>query len=54
MNERIMNVNGAEICVESFGHPGDPAVALIMGASASMLWWDEEFFRRLAADDVLL
>ena len=37
-----------EICSETFGRRGDPAVLLIMGAMASMLWWPDEFCRRLA------
>jgi pimeloyl-ACP methyl ester carboxylesterase len=37
-----------EICSETFGERGDPAVLLIMGAMASMLWWPDEFCRRLA------
>ena len=38
----------ADICSETFGERGDPAVLLIMGAMASMLWWPEEFCERLA------
>jgi pimeloyl-ACP methyl ester carboxylesterase len=38
-----------EIWSETFGRRGDPAVLLIMGAMASMLWWPNEFCRRLAA-----
>lgn len=34
---------------ESFGDPSAPAVLLIMGATASMLWWPEELCRVLAA-----
>jgi pimeloyl-ACP methyl ester carboxylesterase len=47
--ERIVHVNGVDLCVETFGDPGDPAVLLISGASASMDWWEEEFCARLAA-----
>jgi pimeloyl-ACP methyl ester carboxylesterase len=36
------------ICSETFGDRGDPAVLLIMGAMASMLWWPDEFCERLA------
>jgi pimeloyl-ACP methyl ester carboxylesterase len=36
------------ICSESFGRREDPAVLLIMGAMASMLWWPDEFCERLA------
>ena len=36
------------ICSETFGRRGDPAVLLIMGAMASMLWCPDAFCRRLA------
>lgn len=36
------------IVSEIFGDPGNPAVLLIMGAMASMLWWPEAFCRSLA------
>jgi pimeloyl-ACP methyl ester carboxylesterase len=36
------------ICSETFGRRDDPAVLLIMGAMASMLWWPNEFCERLA------
>lgn len=49
MAERMIEVNGVELCAESFGAPGDPAVLLLMGVGASMLWWEEEFCRLLAA-----
>jgi pimeloyl-ACP methyl ester carboxylesterase len=48
-NERIVMANGVDICVETFGQPDDPAILLIHGAAASMLWWEEEFCERLAA-----
>jgi pimeloyl-ACP methyl ester carboxylesterase len=47
-NERILNVNGVDLCVETFGDPTDAAILLIMGAEASMDWWREEFCQRLA------
>ncbi|TPL87084.1 alpha/beta hydrolase [Mesorhizobium sp. B2-3-12] len=37
-----------EIVSEAFGDPADPALLLIMGAMASMLWWPEAFCRNLA------
>ena len=49
MPERIINIDEIEICAESFGAPADPAVLLMMGATASMAWWDAEFCRKLAA-----
>ncbi len=45
---RTLRLNGVEIATESFGSPSDPAVLLIMGAMASMLWWPDEFCRRLS------
>lgn len=38
-----------ELATEAFGDPSDPAMVLIMGAMASMLWWPEEFCERMAA-----
>ena len=46
--ERMIEANGIEICADSFGDPGDPAILLVMGAGASMLVWAEEFCERLA------
>ncbi len=40
---------GAELCVQTSGSPGDPAVLLIAGAASSMDWWEEEFCARLVA-----
>jgi pimeloyl-ACP methyl ester carboxylesterase len=48
MAERIIDVGGIQLCTEAFGEPTDPPVLLVMGLGASMLWWDEEFCRRLA------
>jgi len=39
--EKIIEANGVELCVETFGAAADPAILLIHGASASMLWWEE-------------
>ncbi len=49
--ERIIRANGAELCIETFGKESHPAVLLIHGACASMLWWEEELCRRIAAHD---
>ncbi|MGA9525389.1 MAG: alpha/beta fold hydrolase [Myxococcaceae bacterium] len=46
--EKIVHVNGIDLCTETFGNPGDPALLLIMGAMASMDWWPELLCRRLA------
>ena len=48
-NVKMVEANGVELCVESFGDPADPALLLIMGAAASMLSWENEFCERLAA-----
>ena len=48
MTERIVETNGVELCTEPFGDPADPAILLIMGSGASMLWWEERFCRELA------
>ena len=46
MTERIVRVNGVDLCVETFGRPTEPTVLLV---GASLLTWDEDFCRRLAA-----
>ncbi|MFI5670852.1 alpha/beta fold hydrolase [Streptomyces sp. NPDC051704] len=48
MVERVIEVGGVRLCAEAFGDAGHPPVLLVMGAGASMLWWDEEFCRVLA------
>ena len=37
------------LMTESFGAPEDPALVLVMGATASMLSWPDALCRRLAA-----
>jgi pimeloyl-ACP methyl ester carboxylesterase len=49
MVERMIETAGIELCTESFGDPGDPPVLLIAGIGASMLWWEEDLCRMLAA-----
>jgi pimeloyl-ACP methyl ester carboxylesterase len=49
MTEEIRRINGVDLCTEGFGSPSDPCILLIMGAMASMTWWDREFCGRLAA-----
>ena len=44
----MIEANGAELCTEHFGDSEDPAILLVMGLGASMLWWDEGFCRMLA------
>lgn len=48
MAERMIEVNGVELCTEPFGDPADRPILLIQGVGASMLWWDEGFCRTLA------
>jgi pimeloyl-ACP methyl ester carboxylesterase len=47
--ENLIQANGVELCVETFGDPADPAILLIHGACASMLWWETELCERIAA-----
>jgi pimeloyl-ACP methyl ester carboxylesterase len=49
MTARLIRANGVDLCAETFGDPGDPAILLVMGAAASMLYWEAEFCERLAA-----
>ncbi|MDW6025259.1 alpha/beta hydrolase [Mesorhizobium sp. BAC0120] len=45
---KAIRTDGIEIATEDFGDPAHPPVLLIMGAMASMLWWPDEFCRRLS------
>ena len=45
---KLYQVNGVELCAETFGSPSDPAVLLIHGGSASMLWWPADHCAGLA------
>jgi pimeloyl-ACP methyl ester carboxylesterase len=47
--EQMLAVGGGELCVQTFGDRRDPAVLLVHGHSSSMLWWEEELCRRIAA-----
>ena len=49
MAERTIEVNGVRLCTEPFGDTAHPPILLIMGIGASMLWWEEDFCRMLAA-----
>jgi pimeloyl-ACP methyl ester carboxylesterase len=48
-DRRTVVANEVDICVESVGDPADPAILLIMGSSAAMEWWADDFCERLAA-----
>ena len=49
-NELILKANDVPICAETFGERDDPAILLIMGSSASMDGWPDEFCELLAAE----
>ncbi|MCE7002397.1 alpha/beta fold hydrolase [Kibdelosporangium philippinense] len=46
--EKTVQINGVELCFETFGNPADPAILFIDGASASMLWWETEMCEQIA------
>lgn len=48
MTEKIIGFNDIHICTESFGDINNPTILLIMGATASMIYWEEEFCKRLS------
>lgn len=50
MTERVVDTDGVELCLETFGDPADPAILLIGGATMSMDWWEVGFCERLAAE----
>ena len=47
LTQRI-HANGVVLHVETFGHPGDPPVLLMMGAMSSGGWWPDGFCKGLA------
>ena len=47
--QRIIDVGGVDLCVDTAGDAADPAILLIGGMGGSMDWWEEEFCQRLAA-----
>jgi pimeloyl-ACP methyl ester carboxylesterase len=49
VSERILSTDDVELCVRTTGDPGDPALLLISGMSASLDWWDGGLCDRLAA-----
>jgi pimeloyl-ACP methyl ester carboxylesterase len=46
---RLVTVGEIELCVQTFGAAGDPALLLIAGAQSSMDLWDDELCELLAA-----
>jgi pimeloyl-ACP methyl ester carboxylesterase len=51
MTERMIRANGVALATETFGDPEHPPLLLIMGGMASMLWWPDDFCRKLAAHE---
>lgn len=45
---RLIDNQGVTLATEAFGRPGDPALVLVMGATASMLGWPDDFCAALA------
>jgi pimeloyl-ACP methyl ester carboxylesterase len=48
-DERFCRAGEVELCYETFGNPGDPALLLVMGLGTQMLGWPAGFCRELAA-----
>jgi pimeloyl-ACP methyl ester carboxylesterase len=48
MPEAMAQVGDVELCYETFGDPGDPALLLVMGLATQMLGWHEDFCAALA------
>jgi len=46
-SEKIVHVNGVDICVETFGTLKNPAILLLAGGGSSMLFWEDDFCQRL-------
>ena len=46
---RLLAVNDAELCAQTFGAPDDPAILLVGGAMAPMDCWEDEFCLLLVA-----
>jgi len=49
MAERFVESGNVLICTEAFGDPQHTPILLIMGATASMVWWPDGFCEALAA-----
>lgn len=47
--ETMIRANGVDLCIETFGDAGDPAILLIGGGAGAMDWWEDAFCERLAA-----
>ena len=47
--ERLISVNGIDLCVDTFGDAADPVILLLAGMNSSMDGWEPEFCERLAS-----
>src|SRR4051812_45469049 len=47
-NEQFATVGDIELCYETFGEPGRPAVLLVMGLGTQMIAWHVDFCEALA------
>jgi pimeloyl-ACP methyl ester carboxylesterase len=47
VDERFANIGEVELCYETFGEQGDPALLLIMGLGTQMIAWHDDFCREL-------
>ena len=47
--KQLVQANGVELCIETFGAASDPAILLIHGGAASMDYWETPFCEQLAA-----
>ena len=48
VDERFCNVGNVELCYQTFGDPGDPAMLMIMGLGTQMIGWHEDLCAQLA------
>ncbi|MEY2532203.1 MAG: hypothetical protein QOF29_113 [bacterium] len=48
MSEQFADLGEINLCYETFGDPGDPAIVLIMGLGTQMIAWRDEFCGQLA------
>jgi pimeloyl-ACP methyl ester carboxylesterase len=46
-SESYARVNGLDICYETLGEPSGEPLLLVMGLGGPLIWWDDEFCRRL-------
>ncbi len=49
MASKTVTSQNLELFTESFGHPGDIPIVLVMGATASAVWWPDAFCAQLAS-----